>query len=484
MSEVPNDGAPNAPRQALTARREKGAAPAVETRMLRALVIGISATGGLMLLPEVLPPRTLDLLAADFPGEVYVSAYDDWHGPTVERGWLGPAGRGFYCRYPKRPDSQYCGITFKFSHHGADWTLGRDLSSYSAIEMDLGYQGKAKTLWMNIRNYDPRFSVPTDGNSGRPHSVALRGDTLRHPFTLRIKQLTVPEWWVLQRELPLDMLHPSFENVVGLSIDLGEDAGGAEHLFALRRLRLTGDWIDRETLYRGILFAWLGAALWTAARAYLALRRERLRLLQLASKSTELEVRQRELEDQANRDALTGLFNRRGLHRALPRPGEASPPLGVILLDIDHFKKVNDEHGHDAGDRALATLAQVLLKRLRAGDVVARWGGEEFVAVCPTANLAIAARVAEGLRRAVAEASFSDAGVDCLTISLGVAHLAGGTLDEATLAAAITRADAALYRAKAAGRNRVEVDAAAPAADVASVANPGRGAGDDAAIGR
>jgi len=150
-------------------------------------------------------------------------------------------------------------------------------------------------------------------------------------------------------------------------------------------------------------------------------------------------------------DPLTGLANRRYLDIILDRSFSTakrySTPLSVAMLDIDYFKKYNDEHGHQAGDRLLSVTANIISHQIRESDMAARFGGEEFIVVLPETAILQAKLVMERLRAVIGERT----GV---TISIGVAEMDGGVMDSATL---IERADAALYRAKEKGRNRVEV---------------------------
>lgn len=161
----------------------------------------------------------------------------------------------------------------------------------------------------------------------------------------------------------------------------------------------------------------------------------------------------------ARRDALTGLPNRRAFDEALAREvaraERGGAPLAVVALDVDHFKRVNDLHGHAAGDAALEAVAGRARDALRAGDLLARVGGEEFAALLPGAALADAREVAERIRGAVSASPVvvTAAAVPLvLTVSLGCATLGPGE----GAAALVARADARLYDAKHGGRNRVE----------------------------
>jgi diguanylate cyclase (GGDEF)-like protein len=164
----------------------------------------------------------------------------------------------------------------------------------------------------------------------------------------------------------------------------------------------------------------------------------------------------------SNTDHLTGLFNRRYLMEALEKEFQRSlrkgGPLSLIMLDIDHFKAVNDTYGHLQGDVVLQRVALQLQKELRSYDIASRYGGEEFVAVLPDATLKEALFVAERVRQSVLETGFNGVlSPLSITVSLGVASFP--TPDCTTVDHFIKLADDALYRAKANGRNRVEHDA-------------------------
>ena len=164
------------------------------------------------------------------------------------------------------------------------------------------------------------------------------------------------------------------------------------------------------------------------------------------------------LREQAIRDPLTGLLNRRYLEEILVhefrRASRDRYPVGVIMLDVDHFKHVNDTYGHDAGDAVLRALGALLLGMVRAGDIVCRYGGEEFVLILPTAALPAVIDRAEIIRREVSRLQIMHRELELppVTVSLGASAV---TDANASVNEALTRADAALYAAKRAGRNRV-----------------------------
>lgn len=176
-----------------------------------------------------------------------------------------------------------------------------------------------------------------------------------------------------------------------------------------------------------------------------------------------------ELTRLATFDVMTGLFNRRAFmdlaERELARAKRTGAPFAVLMMDLDLFKRVNDDYGHQAGDRVLAAFGAVALRSVRAEDLVGRYGGEEFCAILPGATMDKAVEIAERIRRAVAETPLAGL-ARTITVSIGVAACgpnAGGTLD-----AAIARADEALYRAKNESRNRtVGLEYGSPASPAA-----------------
>ncbi|MEW6532100.1 MAG: diguanylate cyclase [Thermodesulfobacteriota bacterium] len=164
-------------------------------------------------------------------------------------------------------------------------------------------------------------------------------------------------------------------------------------------------------------------------------------------------------EYQATHDALTGLWNRRSIMRALEtelaRAEREDTEVGVIMADVDHFKRINDTFGHMAGDAVLVEVAARFTRNARPYDVIGRYGGEEFLIVCPGCDLDSCGRLAERLRQALSESPVTaqEASID-LTMSFGVSARPGGDTRNAELI--IKEADQALYRAKELGRNRVE----------------------------
>lgn len=190
----------------------------------------------------------------------------------------------------------------------------------------------------------------------------------------------------------------------------------------------------------------------------------------LAEAQAELAEKSQALERLSVTDSLTQLSNRRKLDEMLNRSVELSRrnarPLALIMLDLDHFKATNDSYGHQIGDQVLRRVAALIREQCRTTDLPGRWGGEEFLIVCPETEIGAASVLAERLRVRVDACRFDP--VQHQTISLGLAEFTAGDTPDSLL----VRADAGLYEAKRLGRNRVEIGCN-PDVSAATATTPG-----------
>ncbi|MBZ9567739.1 MULTISPECIES: GGDEF domain-containing protein [Modicisalibacter] len=197
-------------------------------------------------------------------------------------------------------------------------------------------------------------------------------------------------------------------------------------------------------------------------KQFALLQEERIQNHQLSEEIAHRKSLEKQLRMVAERDALTGLASRiHFMQRAqelLLQAQHDNTPFSLFMIDVDHFKAINDTWGHSQGDRVLTAIAKTCMQSLRAGDVIGRFGGEEFIVALPNTPLEEARRVAERLKKAVAELPVTEAMTEHrLTVTIGIA----GELDAASdLPALIRQADQALYAGKHGGRNRVETSPA------------------------
>ena len=327
---------------------------------------------------------------------------------------------------------------------------GYDLSRLESLTIDLDYRGPADAFRIYFKNFDPRYSRPNAPDSLKFNKVEASAQQGHNIVRLEPSDFAVAEWWVTQNKIKPELSHVQLDNVTEVQFQTGTLAPPGAYYFRVNRLILRSRLVSQATWYAAILVAWavlIGAYLLyriLKMRGDLEQRRESqaaaLRLAQYA-------------EETARRDYLTKLFNRSGiidLYHPLAMTPRSDSALCAILLDVDHFKQVNDHYGHSAGDQVLAGIAQILTENTRTGDIVGRWGGEEFLLICNISDQDAAMSIASKLRTSIEAHDFPIVGR--VTASMGVYCCSGetGALDQI-----VSRADAALYAAKEQGRNRV-----------------------------
>ncbi|HEY2318228.1 MAG TPA: GGDEF domain-containing protein [Solirubrobacteraceae bacterium] len=242
-----------------------------------------------------------------------------------------------------------------------------------------------------------------------------------------------------------------------LAMRLGRSHERSQHLSPLAPCGVCGA-IDADVVCEPLVSGSEIIGCLLVARAGRISDRERAALRDSARRAAPILASQRELakaEERAVTDALTGLPNRRAaeemIRRMVAQAGRSLSPLGVVLLDLDRFRVINDLHGHSHGDRALAAVGRLLPATIRASDFAARFGGEAFLLLLPETDRRGAIELAEKIRRQIERTELVQTGP--ITASFGVAGLPEDAVDPDEL---VRKADRALYMAKAQGRNRVE----------------------------
>lgn len=316
--------------------------------------------------------------------------------------------------------------------------------------------GKPQPLRFFMRHYDSQFSTPEDYNSPQFLKFNIRPQDLGQTLDIGMNEFTLADWWLAERDVPRHFARPHFSNVIALGLDYREALPPGNHDVKLERLEFVGDWVSVENWYLGIIITWLsgifGFIFWRMMALRRALNWDRKRLQVMSSRQRELKRETNRYRELSARDRLTGAYNRYGLEKILESFKQQSPDIemSVILVDIDHFKPINDERGHNVGDKVIAHFAKIIQEHTREQDLLCRWGGEEFVLFCPNTDIDGAYGIAEKIRRIVLETDFDKEQPLKLSASFGVTQLLPGEDFEAS----IERADKGLYQAKDAGRNR------------------------------
>lgn len=423
----------------------------------KALVVLILITAGAIVGRE----RILQQSFVLEPASGYsIRLYDDSPvgGNTEVEILNDPADGSYHWRCHLQSDYQYphCGFEVRLTD---DYSRGIDMSHFQSVRLWLEYSGPTPTVRVYLRNFDHRYSVVEDDTTTKYNQVEFRANSDEGFYQFDFNDFFVANWWLLEKNISPQMSHPQFDNIASFEIQTGSVHQLGEHEFRLYRVELLGQRVSTEDWYFTIIVCWaiiillfLGYRIWLLTGEVRSRKQRESELMQV---NRLLDSRGRKLEEMAKTDALTGAFNRKGIESAI-REGlhewrYARQPLSIVMMDLDHFKQVNDDYGHAVGDAVLTSISALVKDHIRETDMFARWGGEEFVLVCRNTRIDYAQQTAEKLRTLIAEHTFED-GLK-VTASFGVAALYH-TMDIDQL---FKSADDALYRAKHNGRNRVEV---------------------------
>lgn len=409
-----------------------------------ALVIGILVTALAVVAHRFLPERRLALESS--PEGPYAFLMQSGEGAAADIQWIDQAHFHFACQFPRANVDQGC--SFGYPLHTDTIDNGVDLSRFRALKLGIRYTGEARYLRVAIRNFDRRFSKLEDLNSPKYNYVNIPVRDLEHGATVSLSEFLVPEWWIGQYDLPRALSQPDLSNATVFSIDLRGQLGGTHHDVQIDRIEFVGDWISAESWYLGILCLWMLIAATYGVSQWALLRRKHR---EQRRKINDLESEKEKYRQLSTLDALTTVLNRHGIERFIENLKINRTPASVIFIDLDHFKKINDLRGHYGGDRVLRSVGEILRAHTRNTDGLGRWGGEEFVLVCPGASLPKAAELAEKLRNRIMDTNFIPENPLPVTASFGVAA-AGADQD---FDDAFRQADQALYLAKSRGRNCV-----------------------------
>lgn len=404
----------------------------------------------LVLTYEWLPEREMRIWPNPELGRDLLFA-DSERGGKSTVGWTDTPGQ-FRCQLRDSDVWKMCGMHIPL---GDGREHGIDLTPYTHVELDVDYQGPTGKIRFYIRNFEPGFSRPGDYESNKFNNVIVSVDQYQPPWRAPVALFTVADWWKHDNNVPLEYTMPGFEQAIMFGIDLASPSELGAHTFTVNRIEFTGPLLSRAKWYQLLLALWVVALVAIAVRQYWGLKRrlarDEERLASLQNYSRSLQDKSERYKQLSMRDQLTGVLNRRGvtpeLERLYPK-GESFGKLALMLIDLDHFKQLNDNLGHQQGDKTLKALCALILHNIRTQDIFCRWGGEEFLLICPETGAEEAKTLAEKLRRLVSQAEF-DGVSGGLTVSVGVTCANA----RESFANTFQRADAALYQAKHSGRN-------------------------------
>ena len=333
---------------------------------------------------------------------------------------------------------------------------GLDLSNYDSLFVWLKPRNEG-SVRLYMRGYDSLLYRKNDETSLKFNEIEFTPTKEPYPAVFVPQEFRVAGWWVSQNEINVHKARVDLSNIPLIEIQTGTNAplgyGGME----ISKLRFKGKKISKVDLVTTLVALWFVTFLIILIIRFFDYSRERAankkKREELEKNLRALEIEKSEYEKSSKEDPLTGCLNRAGFSSVLMREQENlsknDSPVSFVILDIDHFKHVNDTYGHMVGDEVLVNLAKLIQSKIRNTDALVRWGGEEFVILCGDTPIQNAQFLAEQLRMAIENTQLIKQ--QKITCSFGIAEMIAGE-DPKRL---FERADKALYASKENGRNRV-----------------------------
>lgn len=378
------------------------------------------------------------------------SLYSD-RSTVTALNWVDERRQAFRCLFLQSSGSHFCGLNIQL---GDGARQGIDLSGYSKVRLGVEYKGPAEKARLVFRN---AFKDTSISNDSKFHQVNIPIRKGAYVYEIPLDNFEVAEWWLYGKQLEDAKLRaPERLNVVHFGLDVETPMPIGQHYFNVLEFSLAGPWLNAAHAgwwaAGSALYFVLVGLVYNFFRLRGELKQRSEEMFGLLRKLERVDTESAHFRKLSMYDPLTGLLNRRAALDLVEKFARHNSLVGttLVVMDIDHFKQVNDTYGHDLGDEVLKHTSAAVQDLLREGDAAVRWGGEEIVVICPRTTSAGAVNVAEKLRSAIKGLRFSNPQLT-ISASFGVAEIQPGE----SFNQAFCHADEALYRAKHGGRDRV-----------------------------
>lgn len=335
-------------------------------------------------------------------------------------------------------------------------TRGKDLSRFDSIFVWVKPRGEG-TVRLYMRSYDSSFYRADDETSLKFNEIEFFPLEETYPAVFVPQEFRVASWWVAQNEINVHNARVDLSNIPLIEIQTGTNAPLGYGTLEIKGLCFKGKKIAKLDLVSILVALWFVTFLIILIIRFFDYSRERAKERkkreELEKNLRALEIEKSEYEKSSKEDPLTGCLNRAGFSSVLMREQENlsknGRPVSFVILDIDHFKHINDTYGHQVGDEVLVNLTKLIQGKIRNTDALVRWGGEEFVVLCGDTPIQNAQFLAEKLRIAIENTALIKQ--QPVTCSFGIAEM----IPDEDPKRLFERADKALYASKEGGRNRV-----------------------------
>ncbi|MFM2644347.1 GGDEF domain-containing protein [Vibrio chagasii] len=367
----------------------------------------------------------------------------DHDGGTVASLYQSNNGIELQCDFKRTYSKPFCEVEFVISKEGK----GLDLSTYDSVTINMDYKGQENPRFrFYIRNYDEGYSVKGDAMSNKFNRLDFSLPDASH---IDLGYFNVPFWWIDHYNRPVSDSAVDITNAVSVELGLGASALAGHHSLNISSIVFHGKIISKALLGEILVGLWvIYAVYYVCCALHIARRNKRRSAQQQRHLTQEIE----ELKVKATTDPLTGCRNRTEAldtfydFEWLAQQGKM---IHVALFDLDHFKQINDQHGHEVGDKVLIQFVTTTNETLGEHYLLYRWGGEEFLLVCLEQTTLQCHESIDDLYLAMDKNAWPN-GLT-VTASTGVTQLK----QNESIRSAIKRADKALYEAKNNGRNQV-----------------------------
>ena len=385
----------------------------------------------------------------------YLHAYADSvesSGQTIVD-WVDPEQFTIRCDVREGAQWRYCGVSLKFSQAPRSESIvvdegdvygflkAIDFSSYDHFLIDMSYDGPESYMRLFLRNAYEIPEILEQVNEQMFLNEVINKGEMFETIKLPISQFSVADWWAVKFQKSRIESVARFDQVFEIGIDFPVSPSLGVHDIGLQKIVAVGEYVNKETVYFGIIIFWFFVGFMELLR----------RWFRTMAKQKEMSSENLQLREQAFTDALTGLVNRHGTYKFIDSkfPLSNEDSVYIFLIDLDHFKKINDDFGHHVGDDVLKKTGVALQNAIRKSDLLGRWGGEEFLVIC-SVTVSDIEKVVNRLRTELAKVVVPVQNGDVLiTMSIGITKVRSNE----TFDVALQRADQAVYEAKAAGRN-------------------------------
>ncbi|NOH35046.1 GGDEF domain-containing protein [Vibrio chagasii] len=367
----------------------------------------------------------------------------DHDGGTVASLYQSNSGVELQCDFKRTYSKPFCEVEFVISKEGK----GLDLSTYDSVTINMDYEGQDNPRFrFYIRNYDKRYSVKRDAMSNKFNRLDFSLPDASH---IDLDYFNVPFWWIDHYNRPVSDSAVDITNAVSVELGLGASTLAGHHSIKISSIVFHGKIISKALLGELLVGLWVIYAVYYVCCALHIARRNKARSAQQQRYLTQ-EIE--ELKVKASTDPLTGCRNRTealDTFYDFERLAQQEKMIHIALFDLDHFKQINDQHGHEIGDKVLVQFVATTYETLGEQYLLYRWGGEEFLLVCLEQTTLQCHESIDNLYLEMDTKAWPNALT--VTASTGITQLK----QNESIRSAIKRADKALYEAKNNGRNQI-----------------------------